>query len=164
MFPCLFSITWYLAFLAADWSGLSVPLRSNCFIVALWSCRPNPTPQSHPLIGTEGVTTLAPPFLSRPSPLFPGRCCASALRVPLLCWWCFYLSFLLGFALSFPLSLSFSGLGSALSLSLLLSLLSLCFLFPSGVVPGLSGRRLVRISSATLTSPFLSTCSFPSLS
>ena len=164
VFPCLFSITWYLAFLAADWSGLSVPHRSNCFIVVPWSLRPNPNSPGHTRIGTESVTLLAPPFLSRFSPLFPWRCCASALRVPFLFCWCFCLSFLFGFAFSSPLFLSvyWSGL-SVLFLSLS-SLLSLCFLSPSGVVPGLSGRRLVRISSATLFSSFLSTCSFPSLS
>ena len=51
--------------------------------------------------------------------------------------------------------LPFSVLPVLCSLSPFLSLLSLCLTLPSGVVPGLSGRRLVRISSATLTSLFL---------
>ena len=100
LFPRHLSITWYLAFLAADWSGLSVPLRSNFSLVAPWSLRPAPDPPGRPLISTDSTTFLASPFLSLFFPLFPSCCCALALRVPffflaLLCLSSF-------FSLSFP--------------------------------------------------------------
>ena len=161
LFPCHLSITWYLAFLAADWSGLSVPLHFNFSLVAPWSLRPSPNSPGHSLIGTEGVTFLVSPFLSWFSPLFPWCCCALALRVPFLFLVLLCLSSF--FSCSFPLLLSLLAVywsGWSVLLLFLLSLLSLCFLYPSGVVPGLSGRRLVRISSATLISSFPSSCTF----
>ena len=76
-----------------------------------------------------------------------------SLSLVCLCVGCVCPSVSLAFALSFPLP--FSVLPVFCSLSPFLSLLSLRLTLPSGVVPGLSGRRLVRISSATLTSLFL---------
>ena len=151
LFPCLFSIPWYLAFLAADWSGLSVPLCSNCFVAALWACGLNPTPQTiHVLYGRcdyFGSTLSFSLLSSLPWELV----CFDSSGLSLVLVVLLSLSFL-GFALFSPCLVRVL-LGS-LSLSPSLSALSL-FASPSGVVPGLSGRRLVRISSATLTSPFL---------
>ena len=104
---------------------------------------------------------MVSPFLSWFSPLFPWCCCALALRVPFLFLVLLCLSSL--FSCSFPLLLSLLAVywsGLSVLLLFLSSLLSLCFLYPSGVVPGLSGRRLVRISSATLISSFPSSGTF----
>ena len=78
MYPCLFSITWYLAFLAADWSRTvsTSPLQ-------LFYCCPlvlETFPSSFGLspIGTEGVTLLASPAF--PVDL-PSTLSAVALRL-----------------------------------------------------------------------------------
>ena len=105
---------------------------------------------------------MVSPFLSWFSPLFPWCCCALALRVPFLFLVLLCLSSF--FSCSFPLLLSLLAVywsGLSVLLLFLSSLLSLFFLYPSGVVPGLSGRRLVRrISSATLISSFPSSGTF----
>ena len=78
VYPCLFSITWYLAFLAADWSRTvsTSPLQ-------LFHCCPlvlETLPSSFGLspIGTEGVTLLASPAF--PVDL-PSTLSAVALRL-----------------------------------------------------------------------------------
>ena len=96
------------------------------------------------------MTTLSPPFIDL----------SFSLSLVCFCVGCVCPSVSLAFAPSLLLPVSFLPVFCSLSPSL--SLLSLCLTLPSGVVPGLSGRRLVRISSATLTSPFLS-FRFPSL-
>ena len=101
-------------------------------------------------IFTKGVTTLSPPFIDL----------SFSLSCVLLCW--VRLSFRVFGLCSFASLACFVSACFLLSLSLSPPALSLCLTLPSGVVPGLSGRRLVRISSATLTSPFLS-FRFPSL-
>ena len=92
---------------------------------------------------TEAVTTLPPPFSDLPFLSLLFACVLDASVLP-------YHWPLLLRSLAFFCSACF-----LLSLSPFLSLLSLCLTLPLGVVPGLSGRRLVRISSATLTSLFL---------
>ena len=76
------------------------------------------------------------------------------LFVSLSCFLCFCVSPLYSrvpfpcFCLFWP----FTGPGCQCSCSSSRPFSLFCFLYPSGVVPGLSGRRLVRISSATLIS------------
>ena len=108
--------TRYLAFLAADWSGLSVPLRFSFPLVAPWSLR---------------STSLSLPFLSSSALLSPCFLCVLASRVPFLfpasLSLLFFLCLLfLSSLLLTPLAADWSGLSG---LSLLLSPFPLLFCF-----------------------------------
>ena len=126
-FFLVFPFTRYLAFLAADWSGLSVPLRFSFPLVAPWSLR---------------STSLSLPFLSSSALLFPCFLCVLASRVPflfpaslsLLFFLC--LPFLSSLLLT-PLAADWSGLSGLLLLLSPFPLLVLLLASPSGVVPGL---------------------------
>ena len=131
--------TRYLAFLAADWSGLSVPLRFSFPLAAPWSLR---------------STSLSLPILSSPALLSPCFLCVLASRVPFLfpasLSLLFFLCLLfLSSLLLTPLAAGLVRVVRALAPPLSLSPSFLLLASPLGVVPGLSGRRLVRISSAT---------------
>ena len=126
-FCFLVSFTWYLAFLAADWSRTVSASPLNCFILPapFWSCS---TPLCLRLL-TEGVTTLPPPFIDLS--LFSLSCL-------LVCWvrlsfrvigLCSFVSFAFFCSACFLLSLSLSLLALSCSLSVLRYPWVLCLVF-----------------------------------
>ena len=162
LFPGLVSLVWfclvspfsrYLAFLAADWSGLSVPSRFSCPLVA--PLGPGSRLRCHSLLSLFDLFFRCP-LLSLPaSSVFLRRVSLALSRLTV---------FSLLSLLVFPLFLASDSSSRRLvrvvrALAPPFSLfLVVCLLLasPLGVVPGLSGRRLVRISSATLIFLFLS--------
>ena len=158
-----FTFSRYLAFLAADWSGLSVPIRSPSPL-----CPPVPV-DDVAVFSLWFLSSLSFLVLSPFSLVFGGLCPFPSSRLsasPLLSLLVFRLFPLTPLVLTGPGFLgsrSPSFPPSAVAFFVLLVCALLPLLSPLGVVPGLSGRRLVRISSATLfllLPPFL-TSLFP---